>query len=410
MKNKFKLIFTLALAAIMTISFVACDDDEVELANLSVTVKTASTFTGLSVVDMYVYITNTIDEGVDSALTDASGIATFLDVAPGTYNVSATMALTAEEAGAASGYYEEMTLNAVENNVELLGGFDHDVDIVLDGKPSSSLVISELYFNGTMVDFLIYKSQFIELYNNSSEVVYADGLYVAMLAPQRHGADVSDVPLALDLTETVYAQKIMKVPGSGSEFPVQPGETILIALNAVDYSNGGTSTNPDLSVAELETYATAWMESLGRQGSFDDVNNIDVPNMECIYLNQEFGWYIIDPSAPTIVIFRNDAFTITEITDPAAETPVEIYDMYAEIDVDDILDGVDLMLNAESGDFKRLPNSVDAGFNYVGGFFTGKSVKRKAEKTLGDGRVILKDTNNSTNDLEIIDVPTPGEL
>lgn len=410
MKNKFKSFLKVTLAVAIAFGFAACnDDDEVKLANLNVTVDIANTFTGLSAANMYVYVTNTSDNGVDSALTDANGLATFEDLAPGTYNISASMELTKEEAGAASGYYEEMTLNATKNNEELIGGFDHEVTITLDGEPSSSLVISELYFNGTMVDFLLYKSQFIELYNNSAEVVYADGLYIAMLAPTRNGSGASEVPLALDLTEKVYAQKIMRVPGSGTDYPVQPGETILIALNAVDYSNGGTSTNPDLSVATLETYATAWMESLGRSGSYDDVDNIDVPNMECIYINQTYGWMQFDAATPSVALFRNESFTVTEVTDPAAGTPAEIYEIYAEINVDDIIDGIDMMLNAESGDFKRLPTSVDAGFNYIDGYFTGKSVKRKTEKTV-DGRVILKDTNNSTNDLEVIDTPTPGEL
>lgn len=414
MKNKFKLLFSVTVIAFFAISFVACDDDDdVQLANLEVTVEAASTFSGLTLSDIYVYITNTIDGGVDSALTDVSGVAAFIDIAPGTYNVSASMDLTAEEAGAASGYYEAMTLNAVENNVELLGGFDSEVTITLDGKASSSLVIKEFYYNGANdpTYSILFKDQFVEIYNNSDEIVYADGLYLAELSPTTSGSGANDVPLGLDLTEYVYAQKILRVPGSGQDNPIQPGESIVICLNAVDYTDGGANADisVDLSTADFETYAIDWLESLGRTGNaWFDLDNVDVPNMECIYLNIEnYGWFNFYSVSSSIAIFRNDNFTIETVVDPRVETP-EYSSYMVKINVEDIIDGIDMMYNAETGNFKRLPSSIDAGFNYIeGDSYTSKSVRRKVAKKVS-GRKILQDTNNSTNDFEVIDLPTPG--
>ncbi len=415
MKNKLKVLLSATLMSIIALAFVACDDDDVELASLYVTVDVADSFSGLSVSDIYVYVTNTVDGGVDSALTDASGIATFLDKAPGTYNVSATMELTAEEAGVASGYYEEMTLNAVENNVELLGGFEQETTITLDGEASSSLVIKEFYYSGANdpTYSILFKDQFVEIYNNSDEVVYADGLYIANLAPSTSGSDANDVPLGLDLTEYVYAQKVLRVPGNGTENPIQPGESIVICLNAVDYTNGGANADisVDLSNADFETYAVDWLESLGRTGNaWFDLDNVDVPNMECIYLNIEnYGWFNFTTEGASVAIFRNDNFTVETVVDPRVETPV--YSSYmVKVAVDDIIDGIDMMANAETGDFKRLPSSIDAGFNYVeGSSYTSQSVRRKVAKEV-DGRKILQDTNNSTNDFEVIDLATPGSF
>lgn len=413
MKNKLRLFLKATLVAIIAISFVACDDDEdVKLANLNVTVDIAGSFTGLSVANMYVYITNTTDNGVDSVLTDATGIAAFVDVAPGTYNISATMELTAEEAGAASGYYEEMTLNAIKNNVELLGGFDSDETITLDGEPSSSLVIEEFSYSGASDYAIGMKDQFVEIFNNSEDVVYADGLYLAYLAPTTTGTSASDVALDLDLTEFVYAQKILKVPGSGQEHPIQAGESIVICLNAVDNTAGGTITGTvDLSGADFETYAIDWLTSLQRTGSaYFDIDNAAVTNMECIYLNIEnYGWFNFDQGSASIAIFRNDSYTVETIVNPAADTPPAYFHYYAKIKVEDIIDGIDMMADATTGDFKRLPTSVDAGFNYVGAYFTGKSVRRKLAKEVS-GRKILQDTNNSTNDFEVQDVPNPGSF
>lgn len=414
MKNKFKLFLRSGLAALLAISMVACEsDDEVELANLDVQVDIADTFTGLSAADLYVYITNTADNGVDSALTDANGLAVFNNVAPGSYNVSATKELTAEEAGAASGYYEEMTLNAVENDVQLMAGFDSDVTVTLDGESSSSLVIKEFYYNGANdpTYSILFKDQFVEIYNNSDEVVYADGLYLASLSPSTSGSDASDVPLGLDLTEYVYASKILRIPGNGTDNPVQPGESIVICLNAVDYTDGGANADisVDLSTADFETYAVSWLESLGRTGnSYFDLDNVDVPNMECVYLNIENnGWFNFDIESASIAIFRNDNFAIEQIADPRVETPSSS-DYFAKINVEDIVDGIDMMYNAETSEFKRLPSSIDAGFKYIDGdTYTSKSVRRKVANEV-DGRKILKDTNNSTNDFEVTDLPTPG--
>ena len=68
-----------------------------------------------------------------------------------------------------------------------------------------------------------------------------------------------------------------------------------------------------------------------------------------------------------------------------------------------------MMANAETGDYKRLPASIDAGFNYIEGTYTGKSVRRKEAETV-NGRKVLQDTNNSTNDFEVLDTPTPGSF
>ncbi len=412
MKNKFKLFFSATLIAIMAIGFVACDDDEVKLANLDVTVEAASSFTGLSMADIYVYITNTVDGGVDSALTDASGIAAFINVAPGTYAVSATMELTDEEAGAASGYYEEMTLNAVENNVALLGGFDSEVTLTLDGKASSSLVIKEFYYSGANDPTwsILFKDQFVEIYNNSDEVVYADGLYLASLAPTTNGSDPStDVALGLDLEQYIYADKVAQVPGSGTDYPIQPGESIIIAFNAVDWTDGGTNDfTVDLSIADFELYAVDWLESLGRTGNtWFDIDNADVTNMNMIYLNIEnYGQFNFNSTGASIAIFRSETEPSTIITDPNSSETSPIY--YMQINTADVIDGIDMLYDAEAALYKRLPAGIDAGFNYVeGSSYTSQSVRRKVAKTV-DGRKILQDTNNSTNDFEVLALPTPG--
>jgi hypothetical protein len=412
MKNKMKLFTKIAVLFVLAMGIFSCSDDEVKLATLSVQVEASDDFSSLDITGLTVIITNTVDNSTSSMTTDATGMATFIDVAPGTYSVACTMDLTAEEASAASGYYEAITLNGVENDVILFAGMESSSTLTLDGQPSSSLIIKEFYYNGANDPMwgVLFKDQFVEIYNNSSEVVYADGLYIASLAPTASGSSDNDVPLGLSFDQTVYADKVTKVPGNGTDNPIQPGESIVIAFNAVDWTNDGANSafTVDLSTADFELYAVSWLESLGRTGNaWFDVDNVDVPNMTCIYLNLEnYGSLNFNPTAASIAILKSETEPSEIIVDPNSSESNPIY--YIKLNTADIIDGADFLFDGEAAAFKRLPTSVDAGFNYVeGNTYTSQSLRRKVAKETADGRKILMDTNNSTNDFEVIPLATP---
>ena len=121
MTNKLRFLTLVTLVSFVILNIFSCSsDDEVALANLSVTVQFSDNFTGLSSEGLTVTLTNTTDQGEIQANTATDGIATFINIAPGTYNISCSRNLTAEEASSASGYDEEITLNGVNNNVILV--------------------------------------------------------------------------------------------------------------------------------------------------------------------------------------------------------------------------------------------------------------------------------------------------
>jgi hypothetical protein len=77
-----------------------------------------------------------------------------------------------------------------------------------------------------------------------------------------------------------------------------------------------------------------------------------------------------------------------------------------EILLSDILDGVQAVGDATRATTLGLPTSVDAGYIFLPkGTYTGQSISRKVSSKTADGRVILQDTNNTTNDFEIQDTP-----
>ena len=411
-----KKIVNVAIAIFLIVGINACkkdDDLDVQLAKIKVILTASPEFVNVaSVQNVAVYLTNTGDNTKSAVFTDVDGVATFANVAPGNYNISSQVTLTAEEAGPITGVYEELTLNATKTGVNLVSGSDISEEIVLDGKASGDLVIKEFYYNGANDPTwaTLFKDQFVEIYNNSDKVIFADGLYLANLAPGTYGTDASDIPLGLPMDEFVYADKILQIPGNGQDNPIQPGESVVIALNAVDYSDGGVNDyTVDLSNATFETYAISWLESLGRTGSqFFDLDNVDVPNMTNIYLNIENnGWFNFNTTGSSIAIFRNDNFTVETVIDPRVAQPGYENNL-VKIKVDDIIDGIDMMVNSSTAAFKRLPTSIDAGFNFVSAnSYTSESVRRKVAKEV-NGRKVLMDSNNSSNDFEVIPHATPG--
>ncbi len=412
MKNYLK-FSTFLLSVIFAIAIItSCNkEDEVLLANLDVQVEYATDFAGLSTTNLTITLTNTADNSNLTAITDALGVAQFLNVAPGNYNATTSTDITAEQALEATGYYQEMTLNAAANGLQLVGGVDATETLTLNGQASGDLVIKEYYITGANDPTwgVMFKDQFIEIYNNSAEVKYADGLYIANLAPQANGDNANDAVSTLDFDTYIYADKITKVPGSGTEHPIQPGESIVIAFNAADWTNGGAKSTitVDLSTADFEQFAITWLESLGRTGNqWFDFDNVDVPNMDGIYLRESynyFGWY---SQGSSCAIFKNDNYTVELVDDPESANPASPA-KYAKIAVADVIDAIDVVGDENAAAYKKLPAILDAGFTYTaGGSYTSKSLRRLTAKTVG-GRRILKDTNNSTNDFEEIPLATP---
>ena len=74
-----------------------------------------------------------------------------------------------------------------------------------------------------------------------------------------------------------------------------------------------------------------------------------------------------------------------------------------------IIDGVELNTVKEDKP-KRLPDNIDAGYvKGIKGKFSSESAIRKVAKKVGE-RVIYQDTNNSSNDFEIIERPDTSSL
>lgn len=399
---------TLVFLTLISLTFSCTGDDEniiSNLSNLEVTLELAEGLSDVSLSGLEVVVTNTTDNSVYTATSDAEGLAVFSNIAAATYNLVVSESL------------EEYTLSGALNSITLVSGETSSETVEINAvNTDGGLVIKEIYSVGAN-DFYssLFKDQFIEIFNNSSETLYADGMYIANLYGQT-GTAGQDSPITdvLSTDEYVYADSIDQIPGDGTDYPVASGQSIVIALNAINFKEGNTYADAaiDNTDVTLERYSVSWLEEQGRTGnSFFDLDNPDVENMTNIYIYESTNFYGFNSYGTGAVLINSDqSFTDTDIVDYTPEGSTTIYKLM-QIAVSSIIDGVDILENSTAADFKRLPNAIDAGFSYVnadgGAFYSGKSSRRVIDETATArfGRTILQDTNNSSVDFETIDNP-----
>lgn len=188
----------------------------------------------------------------------------------------------------------------------------------------------------------------------------------------------------------VYGIVVWQVPGSGKDYPLQPGESFLIVQEARDHRVDNADSF-DNSMAEWE----AWSGNSVR-------DNPEVPNIPYVF------WDKVNTKNWLTSVFGS-AFCIYKMNTPFNQnnwtTQVNESTRYIKIVAGDVLDGVELLPNMYSLDMKRIPGFVDAGAASVGASYCGKSVCRKVIGQREDGTPLYQDTNNSTDDFDVMDRP-----
>jgi hypothetical protein len=386
----------------VTLLLSACKkDNEVPTVNYTVKVTYPVTYTKSAAAGVKVTLTNSVTNTSTSAVTNEEGVATLNGLLPGNYQVMASRDLTAEEALPLTGYSVAVYLNASALNHVIQANSNASLDLVLNGSKVGGLVFKEVFYAGTKTpggtNYLI--DQFYEIYNNSTEVMYADSLCLADI--QGNPAISSSVkPTGFQSdVNNAYARNVWMIPGNGKTYPIEPGKSIIIAQTAINHKTdpAGNPNSVDLGkgISDFEVYVAS---------STRDVDNPDVPNMIAIYTpTPGFYWqtYVFGPS---MIIFKHpNPASLPQVMEPGTTATA----LYVQVPNANIIDGVDFLANATAGDKKRLPVAVDAGFLYASGTYNGESMVRKSKGNGTNGRLIYQDTNNTTDDFKVVAQPTP---
>lgn len=412
MKHLTKLFLVLTVAILALVS-TSCDKESDRTTSLVIKLK-YETSTSLSVADIPVVLSNNSNTFSETKNTNTSGEVEFTNIPEDVYVVKIDHIT---EGVRLSSTATDISTNVAEQTIKTIS-----LSITTE-KDMSPLVIKELYYNGSSNFEVMFKEQFVEIYNNSNEVQYADGLCIADLYGDTSYPSNNIASTQFNIEENVYANWISMVPGSGKDYPIEPGKTLLISFNAVNFK-AEVSENPelvlDLTISDFEQYGFPWLVKHRDETDpyYFDMDNPDVEDMVTIYITEGLDACQMDMTGSSVVLFRKDKVDLKTVTFHAVIEGDKYETQLIEIPVSLIIDGAD-MLGSNSPDVikaKRIPSKVDSGFHYLQAegdeSMTGKSVRRKVDENLSEklGRIVLQDTNNSTNDFEVMNTPTPKVL
>lgn len=321
-------------------------------------------------------------------------------ILPGIYNINVTGTAIDTEG---TEYY--LNGNMMRQSVFQEGS---TLKLTVKGLKISPLVFKEIYYacSRTPLKKSYIYEQFYEVYNNSSSMLYLDGIHFANLYPDRSNTDIPLWPEE-DGDDYIYALRVWKFPGNGKEYPLQPGESCVIAQFAVNHQldiyNPASPVNN--SSADFEFY-------------MNNTNYSNAPafDMEHVFYNGKaekgtLKQYLTSVFGGAYVAFQvPEGETWDPVNDPNMKTrdlSTTKATLYAKIPIRYVLDAVEAIDNEAKINCKRMPGVLDAGITWVGDSYNGLSVCRKL--SLDDdgnpiqrenGAYIYQDTNNSTDDFE----------
>lgn len=378
--------------------------------------------------EVSVTLKDTNSDNQYTQITNEQGVAFFEEVIPGTYTASATISYNSTDFENKFGFsanQDETNFNAVQEGVVVNENVT-TTDIKLKSAKIGDLLIKQIYYAGSdTANGAIFRDQFIEIFNNSNEIIYADGLCVAQLFGNT-STTVRDYTLnngqydwskSINITPTgnsantdyVYADFVYRIPGTGEEYPINPGESIVIAQTALNHKESYTNNNGDvvtvgnpaltvdLSDADFEVY-------LGT-GFSSDIQT-DATDMEIIHYRAGNDMILDALGRDGYAIFKAD----NVVNYPIFRNPKDGENKepgYMQIPNTVLIDAVDTNRDNFSVP-KKLQSAYDASYTYCPlGSYSSQSVIRKTKVKLGE-RVVLQDTNNSENDFVAITANPKG--
>jgi hypothetical protein len=399
MKNYLKWTLILLLAAVF---FAACqkDEDEDNTLTVQVNVLLPEDFPPTAIYSGEVKLESITTDAIHTVSAQNS-VAIFEGILPGVYKVMVSLVLSKQQIQTMApelGVSADVILSGQTTGFQVLK--DGEIDVVtqevrLTWMVQSSIIISKLFWNGTKSNTdrnqLLVKS--LELYNNTAETVYLDGLCIGQLI----GNTTSSNPCALYLEheDAAYVAQIARFEGTHGvtqNIPLAPYSPLVIALIAQNYIV--TEEGPDqmtmaqdLTQADYEIFATsAWW-----------VDNPDVPNINPVYsVNPAAGFAGLNVAMILFFATESDIDSWETGVDESSLVGAQRTWQAKRVLNTIILDAIETF-RKDANQQKRIPDAVDAQ-GIEGVTQDGNIFDRKVLYITEDGHKVLKNTNNSAAD------------
>lgn len=334
-----------------------------------------------------VRLTNFAERYELTSIVSPEGDITVDEIIPGIYTV--TVGAEKNEDGFTYNYNgNAVNVDIVTNNKQ--------IDVNVGASRAGALVFKEVFYCGSRTPSggSYFRDQFYEIYNNSESEQNVRGLAIAQLNPMTATANLPVWP-GENADKYVYALQIWQVPDD-KDYPLQPGESVIIAQMADDHkkSNLNPSSPVNLLSAEFETLVNT--TSLIQDNPAINMIMAFWPSPTPQWLTTVFGGAFVIFYPPNTIEPNSPTETVSPVgsTAKSYRIPIEV-----------VVDALENVGNPNQMQLKRVPAVLDAGAATVDGTYLSKSVVRKVKETLPDGRVILQDTNNSTDDFEVMAPP-----
>ena len=333
--------------------------------------------------------------------TDIAGMVTVNGLVPGIYDIITNWEMSGKQ-------YKTLLKDpaaSVDDKARVIVGVSlmnqrlfeaRDMVIDLSAAVVKGLMVSKVYYAGTkdLMGRNYGADSYVEIFNNSDEVLFLDGKYLGLaesVSPAAYPAHENP--------DSIYLRQICRFPGNGSEYPVLPGGSIVVAAKSARNHQESADNSVDLSHADFEVKAI--------EGS----GNPDVPMLPIISNSTKIQTLnLINGGLNAVVLFETDEDVLSwpEVYQRGKTSG----EMFRRIHKSVVIDGVECLKKPAQTDpdvnTKRLQPDIDAGYitiTAVNGY-NHESVERKVSR-YENGRYYLTDTNNSSADFVVCTDPTP---
>lgn len=391
-KRRLRLVVLIGIVLGLAFGAQSCKKDKPEEAQevkVQVLLQLPKEVDKAQVGELWVYMENTSSKHVDSAASDKGAAVNFV-LPVGSYDVR----VSGRYVDASRVVYIAGTLLG-----QNLSGEQCELNIELTQSTTEALVIKEFYYGGcvaTATNKAYQRDQYLEIYNNSAETVYADGISICITAANTNKAKEKQALSDYIGGDRIPINMLYQIPGSGREVPIAPGKSIVIAERALNHKAEVAGSPVDLSGADFEIYDNHKL----------DIDVPSVPNLKKYYSYSQSFTVFHAGGAWSLFLVRTDK-PVQEVLDGNIieyklnnGKPGKTYAIPARYVIDAVQTAKDEQLLCQV-----FPSSLDAGFTYST-TEAGKCVQRKVARE-ENGRFVLEDTNNSTNDFKPNATPSP---